>query len=274
MTEKNAQHPLRGKEKHGASHPSDKEHEEPQQIMDDLADFYGFLDNLLPHSSKLLQETLEKHKQALEQKRPKEPHEEKEFLELEKQKNSCLRELLVVAIDQFQRVGADYINFQKRVPRQISDTIAYEKEKIIKSLLPILDNFERTLHNAHSSKNTEAIIKGVQIIYDQMLNTLTLHGVEQIKALGETFDPALHEAVLQKTETEKQDNLVLEESQKGYKLNGHVIRPSKVIVNKQLGHKLQTEVPTLQAEQPEQEASQEGDLQKEQENEEETTDFQ
>jgi len=131
-----------------------------------------------------------------------------------------------------QRVSADYINFQKRVPKQIDDTIAYAKEKIIKSLLPALDNFERTLRNAHDSKNTEAIIKGVRIIYDQMLDILKLHGVEPIKALGEKFDPALHESMLQKAQTEQEDNLVLEEVQKGYKLNGRVIRPSRVIVNK------------------------------------------
>jgi len=209
-----------------------KELQEPQAIKDDLANFYGFLDNVLSHSSKLLQETLDKHKEALERKRPKEPHEAKALLEFEKQKNDCLQELLAVAVDQYQRVSADYINFQKRVPKQISDTITYEKEMIIKSLLPTLDNFARTLQNAHNSENTEAIIKGVQIIYNQMLDTLKSHGVEQIKALGEKFDPALHEAVLQKTESEKQDGIVLEESQKGYKLNGRVIRPSRVIVNK------------------------------------------
>jgi len=65
-----------------------------------------------------------------------------------------------------------------------------------------------------------------------MLDILKSHGVEQIKAPGEKFDPALHEAMMQKTEPEEEDNIVLEEFQKGYKLNGRVIRPSKVIVNK------------------------------------------
>jgi len=246
-----------------------KEHEEPQPIMDDLADFYGFLNNLLPHSSKLLQETFDKHKQALEQNKPTKPHEAKALLEFEKAKSNCLRELLTVAVDQYQRVGAEYANFQKRVSKQISDTIAYEKEKIVKSLLPVLDNFERTLHNAHSSKNTEAIIKGVQIIYDQMLDILKLQGVEQIKALGEKFDPALHEAMTQKTEPEQEDNFVLEEFQKGYKLNGRVIRPSRVIVNK-----LQTEASVEQKEQAKQKTKEEVDLQKEKEIEEETTDTQ
>jgi len=131
-----------------------------------------------------------------------------------------------------QRVSADYANFQKRAPKQIADTICYEKERIIKTLLPVLDNFERTLQNADSAENSDVFVKGIRIIYDQMLDILKSHGVEQIKAPGENFDPALHEAMMQKTEPEEEDNIVLEEFQKGYKLNGRVIRPSKVIVNK------------------------------------------
>jgi len=131
-----------------------------------------------------------------------------------------------------QRVSADYTNFQKRAPKQITDTISYEKEKIIKTLVPVLDNFEHTLQNADSAENLDVLVKGIHIIYDQMLDILKSHGVEQIKALNENFNPALHEAMMQKAEPEKADNIVLEEFQKGYKLNSRVIRPSKVIVNK------------------------------------------
>ena len=138
-----------------------------------------------------------------------------------------------------QRVSADYTNFQKRVPKQISDTISYEKERIIKSLLPALDNFEHTLQNTHSAESSEVFVKGIKIIYDQMLDILKSHGVEQIKAPGEHFDPAMHEAMMQKTEPEKEDNVVLEEFQKGYILNGRVIRPSKVIVNKLTSEQLE-----------------------------------
>ena len=148
---------------------------------------------------------------------------------------------------QLQRVSADYANFQKRVPRQISDSISYEKEKIIKSLLPVLDNFEHTLQNASRVENTEAIAKGVRIIYDQMLDILKSHGVEQMKTLGQTFDPSSHSAMMRKSEPEQDDNIVLEEFQKGYKLNDRVIRPSKVVVNK-----LTLEQPPSQEEQEEQ----------------------
>jgi len=144
--------------------------------------------------------------------------------------------------EKLQRVSADYANFQKRVPKQIADTICYEREKIIKTLLPALDNFEHTLQNAPAvllrkdeaagAENVDVLIKGVQIIYDQMLDILKSHGVEQIKALGEKFEPALHQAIMQQAKSEQEENIVLEEFQKGYKLNGRVIRPTKVIVNK------------------------------------------
>ena len=148
---------------------------------------------------------------------------------------------------QLQRVSADYANFQKRVPRQISDTINYEKEKIIKSLLLVLDNFEHTLQNAAKAENTEAIAKGVKIIYDQMIDILKSHGIEQMKTLGQSFDPTSHSAMMRKSEPDKEDNIVLEEFQKGYKLNGRVIRPSKVVVNK-----LSLEQPPTEEEQEEQ----------------------
>jgi len=131
-----------------------------------------------------------------------------------------------------QRVSADYANFQKRVPKQITDSIGYEKERIIKTLLPALDNFEHTLKNAHSAENVDVLVKGIRIIYDQLLDILKSHNVEQIEALGEKFDPAMHQAMTQQSDPDKEENTVLEEFQKGYRLNGRIIRPSRVIVNK------------------------------------------
>jgi len=131
-----------------------------------------------------------------------------------------------------QRVSADYANYQKRVPKQIADSIGYEKERIIRTLLPALDNFEHTLQKAHSAENVDVLIKGIRIIYDQMLDILKSHNVEQIMALGEKFDPAMHQAMTQQSDPDRENNIVLEEFQKGYKLNGRVIRPSGVIVNK------------------------------------------
>jgi molecular chaperone GrpE len=147
--------------------------------------------------------------------------------------------------EKLQRVSADYANFQKRIPKQISDSVSYEKERLLKSLLPVLDNFEHTINSDHSG-DIDAVMKGIKIVYDQMQDTFKSHGVEQILAESQIFDPSQHEAMLQRTEEDKENNLILEEFQKGYTLNGRVIRPSKVIVNKSA---LETEVqPTPDAE--------------------------
>ncbi len=159
---------------------------------------------------------------------------------LQKEKNELFGKL--------QRVSADYMNFQKRAAKQTADTIAYEKEKIIKTLLPALDNFEHTLQNAQSAESKDVFIKGIRIVYDQILGILKSHGVERVDALGAKFDPSMHEAVSHKTEPEKQENIVLEEFQKGYKLNGRIIRPSRVIINKLPSEQEQTKDETVSEE--------------------------
>ena len=142
---------------------------------------------------------------------------------LEKEKDDLFARL--------QRLSADYANFQKRTPKQVADTIAYEKEKIMRTLLPALDNFDHTFQNTHAAENVDAFVKGVRIIYDQIIDILKSHGVEQINALGKKFDPSQHEAVRQEAQPQQPDGAVLEELQKGYKLNGRVIRASRVVVN-------------------------------------------
>ncbi|HLB72935.1 MAG TPA: nucleotide exchange factor GrpE [Sedimentisphaerales bacterium] len=136
-------------------------------------------------------------------------------------------------LGQLQRVSADYANFQKRVPKQIADSVAYQKERLITSLLPVLDNLEHTLANVGSAQSVDVLVKGIEIIYDQMLDILKSHQVEQIAAAGEMFDPSKHEAMMHRSEPDRQDNIVLEQLQKGYVLNGRVLRPSRVIINKQ-----------------------------------------
>lgn len=156
---------------------------------------------------------------------------QKEVGELQKQVEGLKKEKDDI-FAKLQRVAADYDNYQKRSARQTADSIAYEKDKIIKALLPVLDNFEYIITNTSCGVNDEVLLKGVQIIYDQILGVLKSQGVEQIKSTGEKFDPAHHEAITQRSEQDKEDGLVLEELQKGYKLNGRLIRASRVVVNK------------------------------------------
>ena len=166
-------------------------------------------------------------KDKAEKKAPK----AKDIEKLQEQIEELTSEKLEL-FEKLQRVSADYANFQKRAPKQIADSIAYEKKAIIKSLLPPLDNFDHALKGAQTAESLDSVIEGVQLVFDHMLDALKAHGVEIITALGQEFDPSVHEALMQKSEQDQPDNIVLEEYQKGYKLNDQVIRPSKVIVNK------------------------------------------
>lgn len=137
--------------------------------------------------------------------------------------------------EQLQRISADYANYQKRSPKQIADSVMYEKKMFLRSLLPSIDNFERALCHASGAQGDPAmdtIIKGIQLVFDHMLDALKVHGVKRIDATGQPFDPAQHEAMMQKTDPDKPDNTVLEVYQTGYMMNDQVLRPCKVIINK------------------------------------------
>jgi molecular chaperone GrpE len=137
--------------------------------------------------------------------------------------------------DKLQRLAADYANYQKRVPRQISETVDYEKRSIIKSLLPSMDNFALALAGVKTAQGPEAlqsIIDGIKFIYDHFFDALKVHGVERIVCIGQPFEPGKHEAIMQKADPEKPENTVLEEFQAGYTINGLPLRPAKVSVNK------------------------------------------
>ncbi len=203
----------------------------------------------------------EKAQKTNEEEEPK-PNESAKALDKEmdklQQDFEALRKEKDELVDRLQRVYADYANFQKRVPKNIADTVAYEKERFIRSFLPILDNFERTLREAQSAQNVEAVARGVEIIRDQMLTILKTHGVHPIDALNEKFDPARHEAMLRRSEPDKEDDIVLEEFQKGYALNGKVLRPSRVAINKIQAPPKSARAPEAQSPQTEEQVPAEG----------------
>jgi len=138
--------------------------------------------------------------------------------------------------DKYLRLGADYANYQKRIPKQVSDSIAYEKRSFFRSLLGSLDNFEHALKGADAlTMNPDAVkgwIDGIRMVHRHLLDTLKSQGVEPIVSVGAVFDPSIHEAIAFRSEPDKADGIVLEEFQAGYLFNGQALRPSKVIVNK------------------------------------------
>lgn len=152
--------------------------------------------------------------------------------------------------EQLQRVSADYANFQKRAPKQIADSVGYEKKAILRSLLPSLDNFEHALEAAKAAEKLDTVVEGVQLVFDHMLDALKAHGLERIVSQGEEFDPNQHEALMQQAEEDQPNNIILQEYQKGYSVSGQVIRPCKVVVNKLPEEPVQPEE-TAEEEKPE-----------------------
>ncbi|MBQ0017806.1 MAG: nucleotide exchange factor GrpE [Clostridiales bacterium] len=133
--------------------------------------------------------------------------------------------------ERYMRLMAEFQNFKKRAAKEKSDIHAYANEKIVNDLLPVLDNFERALE-ASPADDAEAYAKGMSLIFEQMKTALGNAGVKEIEALGETFDPNLHNAVMMEESEEHESGKVSKVLQKGYTINDKVVRPSMVAVSK------------------------------------------
>jgi molecular chaperone GrpE len=126
-----------------------------------------------------------------------------------------------------KKVQADFENYKKRIEKEQKDFIECASKELVKQLLPVLDSFELALNN----KDDKEFYKGVELIYAQLISTLENQGLTPIKALDKEFDPYLHEALMQET-SDKKENTVIEELQRGYLFKEKVIRSTKVKVAK------------------------------------------
>ena len=133
--------------------------------------------------------------------------------------------------ERYLRLLAEFQNFKKRSAKEKSDIHAYANEKIIGDLLPILDNFERALAS-NAIDDPEAYAKGMSMIFEQMKTALEKAGLQEIEALGKEFNPNMHNAVVSEESDEHESGHVSKELQKGYTLNGKVVRPTMVAVAK------------------------------------------
>ncbi len=121
---------------------------------------------------------------------------------------------------------AELENFKKRTEKRYQDSLRTAAEALAKDIIPVLDNLERALDHAGEA---EAIAQGLSQIIDQLKSALSRHGVEEIAALGQKFDPNLHEALAQIPGPEA--GMVLAVHEKGYTIGGRLLRPSKVLVS-------------------------------------------
>ena len=127
-------------------------------------------------------------------------------------------------------LAAEFDNYRKRAAREKEAIVSFGNERILLAILPFLDNLERAITLSGSSGEESALLSGVRMTYDQILAELRKFGLEQISAVGDPFDPNLHEAIARVPWEGKPEGTVLGESRKGYLLNGRLLRPSQVTV--------------------------------------------
>lgn len=132
--------------------------------------------------------------------------------------------------DRLQRTMAEFDNFRKRTTKE--KAVLYEDgiRNTIEQILPVIDNFERALGTAQKDEQSNSFLQGMEMIYRQFKDILNSMGVEEIKAVGETFDPNLHNAVTHVEDEAFGENEIVEEFQKGYIFKDKVIRYSMVKV--------------------------------------------
>ena len=141
--------------------------------------------------------------------------------------------------DKYLRTSAEFENYKRRAIKERADAINYGNERLIKDILPIVDGLERALDHAYNSEDFDAFVEGLRLIYDKLLVSLEKHGVERIDAAGKDFDPNFHEAMLQVETEEYENNKIVEELEKGYLLNGRLLRPAKAAISKSISKEKQ-----------------------------------
>lgn len=142
-----------------------------------------------------------------------------------------LRQQLEAEQNKYLRLLADYDNFKRRT--QIDKELAnkFRSQSLLSDILPVLDNFERALSLKTTSEESASLLKGVEMVQKSLIEAVNREGLEEVKAVGEPFDPNFHQAVMQEKDDSAEPGTVLQELQKGYILKGRVLRPAMVKVN-------------------------------------------
>jgi molecular chaperone GrpE len=142
-----------------------------------------------------------------------------------------LTEELKEMSEKYLRLYAEFDNYKKRVNKDKEELLKYGQESLLYELLTVIDNLELALKHASDEVST-GLIQGVEITYKELMKTLEKFGLTVVEAEGENFDPSVHHAMSQVERDDMEENIVVEEYRKGYKLKDKVLRPSLVSVSK------------------------------------------
>lgn len=176
-------------------------------------------------------EDIVKDETATESQEKETPVEEDSKVEeTQSEENKKLQEAYDKLNQQYIRLAADFDNYRKRQEQERESLVKYGTENALKKMLEVLDNFERGQKALEGVEDVAKIKECFQLVHKQVWDTLSKLGLEEIKAVGEEFDPNFHEAVMQTPTTEHPEHTVINELQKGYKVGDKILRPTLVNV--------------------------------------------
>ena len=171
---------------------------------------------------------------------PKQQDAEQNEAEMLKRKSAELEETIAQLKDQLLRKAAEFENYKKRTENEYASLVKYANEDLISNLLPVIDDFHRSVKmgqtasgdkNSPDPQSADALLRGNELIYNKFMKILEGIGVTAFDSVGMPFDPNFHDALLQVPRNDVAPHTVVEEVEKGYKLNDKVIRHAKVIVS-------------------------------------------
>lgn len=175
-----------------------------------------------------------KEEKRIEDRKKDKDVKEQDELENLKAELKVLREEVATRddyYDKFLRLQAEFDNFRKRSFKEKGDFVKFANEGLVLELVSILDDFERSIKSADQKKDFNLLHQGVDMILKQLHRLLEEKGLKKIISVGEKFNPHEHEAMeVVETDADNEDNIILEELQPGYMLNGRILRPAKVKV--------------------------------------------
>lgn len=134
--------------------------------------------------------------------------------------------------DKYLRICADFENYKKRSMKEQMESAKYANERILKELLPVIDNLERAILHSKETSDLKGLVEGVELTYKQFLDSLGRFGVKVVQSIGEPFDPSRHQALGQVESDKHDENIVIEELQKGYLLEDRMLRPALVNISR------------------------------------------
>lgn len=158
-------------------------------------------------------------------------NEEDENVDPKDQEIERLQQLANDNEEKYLRLYAEFENYKRRIQNENKINKTYQAQGVLTDILPTIDNIERALQIEGDDDSFKSLQKGVQMVHESLLRALKDNGLEEIESEGQTFDPNVHQAVVQDDNPEYESGVITQELQKGYKLKDRVLRPSMVKVN-------------------------------------------